>query len=107
MKVISEGDLKELILTGYNRKYRDVAQNPALIKGLQRVLEVMMSVESVADLNKFSFLHYEQLKYEYNGLSSVRLSNRFVHRLIFEEQNDKISLKLIEINDTHYGNKKG
>lgn len=42
----------------------------------------------------------------YSGLSSVRLDNRYVHRLLFEERDDHITLKLIEIDDTHYGNKK-
>ena len=42
----------------------------------------------------------------YSGLSSVRLDNRYVHRLLFEELDDSITLKLIEIDDTHYGNKK-
>ena len=42
----------------------------------------------------------------YSGLSSVRLDNRYVHRLVFEELDDSITLKLIEIDDTHYGNKK-
>ena len=42
----------------------------------------------------------------YSGLSSVRLDNRYVHRLLFEEIEDRIALRLIEIDDTHYGNKK-
>ena len=45
-------------------------------------------------------------KYHFSGFSSVRLDNRYVHRLLFEEKEDKITLKLIEIDDTHYGNKK-
>ena len=45
-------------------------------------------------------------RYLFSGLSSVRLDNRYVHRLLFEEKEDKITLKLIEIDDTHYGNKK-
>jgi Txe/YoeB family toxin of Txe-Axe toxin-antitoxin module len=66
----------------------------------------MMAAESVEDLKLASFLHYEKLKYSYSGYSSVRLSNSYVHRLIFEEKEDRITLKLIEIDETHYGNKK-
>ena len=65
----------------------------------------MKIAHHVAELSSFSYLHYEKLKYEYAGLSSVRLSNRFIHRLLFEELEDCITLKLIEIDDTHYGNK--
>ena len=64
-----------------------------------------MNVESLKELQQFSWLHYEKLKYGFSGLSSVRLSNRFVHRLLFKEQEDKLLIELIEINETHYGNK--
>ena len=57
------------------------------------------------DLKRMSFLHYEQLKYDYSGSSSVRLLKSYVHRLIFLEHEDGIELELIEIDDTHYGNK--
>ena len=72
MNIELEADLQELIETGQNRRYKNIAQNQVL----------------------------------YSGYSSVRLDNRFVHRLIFEELEDRITLKLIEIDDTHYGNKK-
>ena len=45
-------------------------------------------------------------RYQYSGYSSVRLSNRYVERLLFEEYEDHITLQLIEIDNTHYGNKK-
>ena len=106
MRVVVEGDLRELILTGQNRKYRDISRNPILMNGLHRVVQLMMSARAADDLASFSFLHYEKLKYGLSGLSSVRLSNHYVHRLIFEEKEDRISLKLIEIDSTHYGNKK-
>ena len=65
----------------------------------------MISASSTAELEKFSFLHYEKLKHQLSGLSSVRLSNRYVHRLIFREIDDGVEIELIEIDDTHYGNK--
>ena len=40
------------------------------------------------------------------GFSSVRLSNRYVHRLIFKETDDGLQVEIIDINDTHYGNKR-
>lgn len=106
MRVIADGDLAELLTTGNNRKYKVIARTPAVMNGLKRAVEILLSVSCVEELSSFSFLHYERLKYEMNGLSSIRLSNRFVYRLIFKEEPDKITLKLIEIDDTHYGNKK-
>lgn len=38
--------------------------------------------------------------------SSVRLVNGMVERLLFRETDDGIEVELIEIDSTHYGNKK-
>ena len=105
MIVIAEGDLNELLLTGKNRRYKAIANNRELLDGLRRAVSYMVAANNVDDLKIVSFLHYEKLKYSYSGISSVRLSNRYVHRLLFIEEGDRITLKLIEINDTHYGNK--
>ena len=106
MKVIAEGDLKELLTTGENRRYRNIVRNKELFNGLKRAVKLMMAADNIESLKFTSFLHYERLKHQLSGLSSVRLSNRYVHRLIFEEKEDLITLKLIEIDETHYGNKK-
>lgn len=106
MKVEADGDLKELMETGTNRRYKNIVRNKELIDGFHRAVDTMKAAENIEALKNISFLHYEKLKYELSGLSSVRLSNRYVHRLIFEEKDDLITLKLIEIDDTHYGNKK-
>jgi len=106
MKVEAEDDLKELMETGTNRRYKNIVLNKELFDGFHRAVDNMKAAENVEALKNISFLHYEKLKYELSGLSSVRLSNRYVHRLIFEEKDDLITLKLIEIDDTHYGNKK-
>lgn len=66
----------------------------------------MYSVESTADLRLFSFLHYEKLKYQVEPRSSVRIVNGMVERLLFTETDDGIEVELIEIDSTHYGNKK-
>ena len=100
------GDLKELLLTGKNRRYKTIANNKELLDGLLRVVHYMIEAKEVGELKQASFLHYEKLRHSYSGFSSVRLSNRYVHRLIFLEYEDRITLKLIEINDTHYGNKR-
>ena len=106
MKIELEADLRELIEKGQNRRYKTIAQNKVLYSGLMRAYQIMEATSTVNELQQYSFLHYEKLRYEYSGYSSVRLDNRFVHRLIFEELEDRITLKLIEIDNTHYGNKK-
>ena len=98
-------DLQSLYLIGKSRKYRDVERTPDLIQGFIRAVSVMKAVNIVDELKGFSYLHYEQLKYQLAGYSSVRLSNRFVHRLIFRETPDGLEVILIDIDDTHYGNK--
>ena len=106
MKVYIPDDLLQLYSTGYNRRYQNVARTPELFAGFVRAIETMETVDKIDDLKNFSFLHYEQLRYNYSGFSSVRLSNRYVHRLVFKEYEDGIQVELIEIDDTHYGNKK-
>ena len=55
----------------------------------------------------FAFLHYEKLRYQRDEpKSSVRLVNGMVERLLFVETDDGIEVELIEIDSTHYGNKK-
>ena len=106
MKIEMDEDLRDLIETGDSRRYRDVSRNNVLYAGLVRAYQTMEAVSSVEELKLYSYLHYEHLRYDYSGLSSVRLDNRYVHRLLFEERDDRITLKLIEIDDSHYGNKK-
>lgn len=105
MNVLMTDELKGLYLTGKSKVYKDVERNPVLYKGFTRAVDSMMSSPNIEDLKTLSFLHYEQLKYQYSGFSSVRLSNRYVHRLLFTESENGIEVQLINIDDTHYGNK--
>ncbi|MBP5538710.1 MAG: hypothetical protein J6X69_02580 [Bacteroidales bacterium] len=106
MDVKMTGDLLELYQTGSNKRYKDIARNPILLRGYVMAIETMKIVTNVNELSQFSRLHYEKLKHEYSGFSSVRLSNSFVHRLLFSENEDGIEVQLIKIDDTHYGNKR-
>jgi len=105
MNVQMKEDLYELYLNGKSKKYKDVERNHALMEGFIRAVRIMTLVRNVAELRGYSYLHYEQLKYEWSGYSSIRLSNRFVHRLIFIETPDGLEVELIKIDQTHYGNK--
>lgn len=106
MKVnITDRDLKELIETGYNNKYKKYARNKRFMEGLARAYKIMQIVGTANGLRIYSFLHYEKLTNNV-GLSSVRVQNGRVERLLFKEMEDGMEITIIELNDDHYGNKK-
>lgn len=105
MNVLMNEDLYELYVSGRSRKYKEVERNHLLMESFVRAVRIMTQVRDVAELRGYSYLHYEQLKYEWSGYSSIRLSNRFVHRLIFMETPDGLEVELLKIDQTHYGNK--
>ena len=109
MKIIFKDEaLSELYKNGRteDHKYKKMCRNKKLIAGYQRAVSIMYDVDSTEDLRPFSFLHYEKLKYLKEPLSSVRLVNGMVERLLFTETEDGIEIELVEIDSTHYGNKK-
>ena len=103
---ILDDDLRELILTGKNSKgkYKKFNHDKKFLIKLADIYNLMCSVEHVSDLRNYSFLHYEKLKHI--SMSSVRIINGRVERLLFTETDDGIQISLIEINENHYGNKK-
>lgn len=76
------------------------------MEGLAKVYRILDQAPNVSLLSQFSFLKYEKLKYEYSGYSSVRIANGYVERLIFTEHEGGITIKLLKLDDSHYGNKK-
>ena len=109
MKVIFKDDaLADLYENGKTNdsKYKKLCKNKKLVAGYQQAVSLMYSVDSTEELKPFSFLHYEKLKYQKKPLSSVRLVNGMIERLLFTETQDGIEVELIEIDSTHYGNKK-
>lgn len=105
---ILEEDLEILLRTGRGvGKYKKLGRDKALIKGAAQAYNIMRAVVKTADLRSYSFLHYEQLKYQGDSITgSVRLVNGRVERLIFNETADGFEITLLEIDNTHYGNKK-
>lgn len=108
MEVIFEDkDLEELIITGKNRKYKNIARDKKLLKELLEVYNLFVWLSSIDKIKEYSFLHYEKLKHEYSGKSCVRpFGNKRVERLIFTENDNKIEITILELDNTHYGNKK-
>ena len=102
---ILDDDLRELILYGVNAgQYKRIARDKRFVKKLTDIYNLMKSVEHVSKLRDYSFLHYEQLRHI--SLSSVRIFNNRVERLLFRETETGLEITLIELNDDHYGNKK-
>ena len=98
--------MEELIKYGANGKYKKLSRDKVFIKALKNVYAILKVVERADMLEVYGALHYEKLKYERSGLSSVRIKYNRVERLIFREINDGVEIIVIELDDTHYGNKK-
>lgn len=105
--VILDRDLEELLQTRKNKRYRKIERSKMLFDGLERAIRLMRGAKNVDRLHEYSFLHYERLKHSaYRGKSSIRIANGSIERLIFTEHEDGIEVHIIELDDTHYGNKR-
>ena len=98
--------LSELYETGKtkDRKYKQLCKNKKLVDGYIRAVSIMYRTETTRELREYSFLHYERLAHD--PCSSIRIVNGKVERLLFTETEDGVEVELIEIDSTHYGNKK-
>ena len=103
--IFDDKDLEELITTGRNNKYKKYTRNAKFMTALATAYKIMCSVSCTNELRPFSFLHYEQLSGT-NGLSSIRVVNGMVERIIFREFDGGIRITVLSLDDTHYGNKK-
>lgn len=104
--VFIDNALEEIYKTGKTKdsKYKKLCRDKRFVEDYVGVIDLMFSVDKVDDLKTYSFLHYEKLKYRME--SSVRIDNGRVERLIFTEHEGGIEVRLIEIDSTHYGNKR-
>jgi len=103
--IFDDKDLEELITTGRNSKYKKYTRNSKFMRALATAYNYLRLSERASDLRSISFLHYEQLSGT-NGLSSIRVVNGMVERIIFREFNGGIRITVLSLDDTHYGNKK-
>ncbi len=108
MKItFTDSELERLYVTGCGSgPYKKLARDKSFVNRFVDIVNLMKSVNTSSNLSAFSFLHYEKLKHERQGQSSVRIVNGRVERLIFRESEDGIAIDLLEINDTHYGSKR-
>jgi plasmid maintenance system killer protein len=98
-------DLEVLITTGRNSKYKKYTRNAKFMEALATAYNYLRLASCTNDLRSISYLHYEQLKGT-NGLSSIRVVNGMVERIIFREFDGGISIIVLSLDDKHYGNKK-
>ncbi len=106
MKIVFEDtDLEELITTGRNSTVSYNTRNAKFMTALATAYNYLRMVDVASNLRAISFLHYEQLAGT-NGLSSIRVVNGMVERIIFREFDGGISITVLSLDDTHYGKKK-
>ncbi len=76
-----ENYLKELYVEGKsNKKHR---YQPEVVRKYRKVIDLMIAQDNVYGLMKYGSLHYEHLKGDKEGFSSVRVNNQY--RIEFEE----------------------
>ena len=71
---------------------------------MKKAYKIVLAVEKARGRIAYSCLHYERLRNNAE-LSSVRVVNGRVERLLFRETEDGIEITIIELNNDHYGNK--
>lgn len=103
---IDDEELETLILYGKTdgKKYKRLSKNKTFLRDLNKVISILRTMPCTASLKAFGSLHYENQKHNLSGFSSVRVGYKTKYRLIFEEFENGIIIKLIEINE-HYGDK--
>lgn len=105
--IISDNGLLELYTTGTtsDRRYKKIAKDTRFVKALIDAVNRIDAMRHIGELKEYSPFHYEKLKNN-QYLSSIRIINGRVERLLFTENPNGIEITLIELNQTHYGNKK-
>ncbi|MEP6596375.1 MAG: type II toxin-antitoxin system RelE/ParE family toxin [Ginsengibacter sp.] len=72
----------------------------SIIQKYKNRIVLLESIEKLTDLYSFKSLHFEKLKGDKAGQSSIRLNNRY--RLIIEKVNDEVIKILIVEISKHY-----
>ena len=98
----NDEELEDWFLTGAARKgkYKKLAKDRKFTNAMGRVIQILMVA-----VRRVSFLHYERLRGNLTGTSSVRILNGRVERLLFTENESGIEIIILEIDTTHYGKK--
>lgn len=95
--------LRELYEKGRtsDKKHR---YQPQIIKKYVHVVDLMTEVSNVMELARYGSLHYERLRGDMEGISSVRVNDQY--RIEFREimQDEKVVAEVVNILDlsNHY-----
>lgn len=109
MNIVFEDEaLQELYECGATkeRRYVRYSRDRRFVAKLVRQINSIRAAASYEALERISPLHYERLRHDYSGFSSFRVGNEYVERVICKEHAEYIELRIIKLDDTHYGNKK-
>ena len=102
MKVsFEDAELERLVITHQSKKYKKYIRDKKFLWALDRVFNDLQGAAKCSDLKQLSYLHYERLRKK--GMSSVRVMNGRVERLLFQELDNGIRITIIELDESHYG----
>lgn len=93
-------DIENLVNHQYTGDYKKYKSNAKLIRNLDKVVKYLKNATDINVISSITSLNYEPLTGSSN--SSVRVGYDTKYRLIFHEQDDRLTLLLIELNE-HYG----
>ena len=93
-------EIKALVHHKYIGGYNKYRSNAKLIRNLDKVIKYLENAVDIVAVGNITSLNYKPLTG--NEHSSVRVGYDTKYRLIFDENEDKITLILIELNE-HYG----
>lgn len=92
--------IENLIKHKYIDKYKKFKSNTKLIRDLDKVIKYLQNANDILTISRINSLHYEKLVE--SSRSSVRVGYDTKYRLEFYENEDKLTLILIELSE-HYG----
>lgn len=85
-------------------RYKKYWRDAKFCRAYFETIKLLSGLSNISKARAFSSLHYEQLKENYSGKSSVRIMNGRKERLIFIELDDGLKIEIIELENSHYGN---
>jgi proteic killer suppression protein len=93
-------ELERLYLIPFDSIKGKLPFQKSLILQYKNRITLLESIERITDLYSFKSLHFEKLRGEKTGQSSIRLNDQY--RLIMEQVNDEIVKILIVEISKHY-----
>lgn len=93
-------DIENLINHRYTGAYKKLKSNAKLIANLDKVMRYLTSASNVDSLKKIGSLNFEPLTGSPHY--SIRVGYKTKYRLIFDVEENKIKIILIELSE-HYG----